>query len=391
MEFIGFNQIKAREWDEIVYHSEDGWVFSLAEWLEMVTLVWNMQQLSFAVRENGKLVAIMPLHWISAGKRLSSSGWGHGGPVIAAGASRAVRQRLWEACWARARDIAAQFCAERITVVISPICQSSLKNGWGVNPLVEVGFTDVSTHTRIIDLLQSEEDLWFGMAKDARQKIKQARSAGYSARRCSWREMVDEYYRVHIETYQRTGVQSHPKSYFEGIAAQPDSHHILWVGFSPDGSPVAFHNDARFSSSELYHTGCSETAHLKSGVNYLLFWEAVLAAKADGCAWYETGEAFPNAAEGKDKGLTDFKGKFGGELHRLFRGELIMPQPEPESPAVLTPVEAKLMPDKKTIIRNWLNASRDLSTVILGRKMISLMRKLLLGLTGLLGKKSNEA
>jgi hypothetical protein len=390
MEFIGFDQITAQEWDDVVYRSDDGWAFSLAAWLETVTPTWNMQNLSFAIRENGKLVAVMPLHWISAEKRLSSSGWGHGGPVIVTTSSKTDRQRLWGGCWAHAKDIASQFGAKRITVIISPLCQSSLNNCWGVNPLVDVGFADVSTHTRIISLLQSEEALWFGLAKDARQKVKQARSAGYSARRCSWREMVDEYYRVHVENYQRTGVQPHPKAYFEGIAQQSSAHHILWVGFSSDGSPVAFHNDARFYSSELYHTGCSETAHLKSGINYLLFWEAILGAKADGCAWYEIGEAFPQAAKGKEKGLTDFKGKFGGELHRLFRGELIVPQPQSQLPAVSTPNETELLTDKRTILQNWLNASRDLSSVILGKKITSIIRKLLLGVINLLRKSNNE-
>ncbi len=383
MEFIGFDQITVQAWDDVVYQSDDGWVFSFAAWLEMVTLVWNMEHLSFAIRENGKLVAVMPLHWISTEKRLSSSGWGHGGPTIVTSASNADRRRLWELCWAHTKDIALQLGAKRITVIITPLCQSSLNNCWSVNPLVEVGFTDVSTHTRIVSLLQSEEALWFGLAKDARQKIKQARSDGYSVQRCSWKEMVDEYYRVHVENYQRTGVPPHPKAYFEGIAQQSSAHHILWVGFSPDGLPVAFHNDARFYSSELYHTGCSETAHLKSGINYLLFWEAILGAKADGCEWYEIGEAFPQAVTGKEKGLTDFKGKFGGELHRLFRGELIIPQLPAQSPAAS-------IPDKQVIFRNWLSASRALSSLVLGEKITNVIKKLLLGLISLLRKKNNE-
>jgi SAM-dependent methyltransferase len=331
MEFVDLTPALAPEWDLVVYHSDDGWAFSLAGWLDMVTPIWQMENRSFAIRENGRLVAVIPLHWVPAAKRLASSGWGHGGPAILAEISAVDRRRLWRAALSHVKEIAIQLGARSINIMISPLCQSSLTNRWGVNPMVEFGFTDASTHARIVNLCQEESELWFGLAQDARQQIKRSRAAGYTVRRCSWKELVDEYYRVHVENYCRTGVQPHPKAYFEGIANLPAGRHVLWVGFAPNGMPVAFHNDARFGTTALYHTGCSETAHLKSGINYWLFWEALLGAKTDGCAFYETGEVFPQANGGKEKGLTDFKGKFGGELHRLFRGEAIPEFTPPEA------------------------------------------------------------
>lgn len=379
MEFIGFDQISRTEWDTIVRNSDDGWAFSLAGWLEMITPIWNMENLSFAIRENNRLVAVMPLHWIPAEKRLSSSGWGHGGPSIIS----KDHQRIWRACWSQVDAIAADLGATRISVSLSPICQSSLNNIWGVNPLVEVGYSDISTHTRIIDLRQDNEQLWLGLAKDARQKIKYAQSLGYTVRRCPWKDFVEDYYRVHVENYQRTGVHPHPKPYFEGIASQPDEYYYLWVGFDPAGNAVAFHNNARFKTAAMYHTGCSETAHLKSGINYLLFWEAICGEKADGLIWYESGEAFPSAKDGKEKGLTDFKGKFGGELHRIFRGEIIIPIKQTEVPIVESV-------NKRKVLRNWFNASRDLSSIIIGKGITGVIRKLLLGLFNILRIKENN-
>jgi hypothetical protein len=136
--------------------------------------------------------------------------------------------------------------------------------------------------------------------------------------------MLDEYYRVHVETYHRTGVRPHPRAYFAGIATTiaKDGHAVLWVGRDASNHPVAFHNCARFRDGSLYWTGCCETSHLPSGVNYLLFWHALAGAQEDGCGWYETGEAFPNTDDSKLKGLTLFKAKFGGELYRYYRGEI---------------------------------------------------------------------
>jgi hypothetical protein len=388
MKFVPFDKVNAEDWDKIVHASDDGWAFSLSHWLKMVTPIWKMEHLSFAIEENGKLVALMPLHRIVAEKRLSSSGWGHGGPVIAAGVSAVDRSRLWRACFSNVEKIAAQTASDRITLMISPLTDSSLNNRWGVNPLLEIGFDDVSTHTRIVNLSQLESELWFGLAKDARQKIKKAQVGGYSFLRSSWEEMVDAYYRVHSENYQRTGVTPLPKAYFDGIAAKPETHAVLWVGFSPGGEPVAFHNDARFGSKALYHTGCSETDHLKSGINYLLFWEAMLGAKADGCAWYETGETFPLAKVGKEKGLTDFKKKFGGEIHRFFKGELFLNKSQIESPTLLVPsggsdLEIKL---KKETFRNWMKANSGLSAVIFGKRFTNSIQKIYFKIKGVFRK-----
>jgi dTDP-4-amino-4,6-dideoxygalactose transaminase len=375
MEVIEFSQIRKDEWDQVVYSSPDGWCFSLSGWLEMVTPIWGMENRSFAIRENGNLVAVVPLHWLPENKHLASGGWGHGGPVILSSLSLADRQRLWQACLAHLDAIAAEVGAERIDVSISPITQTSLTNRWGVNPLVDGGFWDVSTHTRVINLRQPDSELWFTLRKDARQQIKKARNAGYSVQLCSWNEMVDEYYRIHVENYQRTGVLPHPKAYFEGIAEQLDEHYLLWVGISPEGLPVAFHNSACFGEAATYHTGCSETAHLKSGINYLLFWEAILGAQERGCHWYETGEAFPHSNNGKKRGLTDFKGKFGGEMHRLFRGEKTVIFKKKSLPsAISSDIEPK--PTFRDVSYNWLRATRELSISIFGRKIVEKLQDL---------------
>jgi hypothetical protein len=162
------------------------------------------------------------------------------------------------------------------------------------------------------------------------------------------------------------------------------------VGFDPLGKPVAFHNDARFKNAAMYHTGCSETLHLRSGINYLLFWEAICGEKVDGLLWYESGEVFPAAKLGKEKGLTDFKSKFGGELHRVFRGEKIIDQIPAVSAAknkIVNQSDAVVITDRHRVLCDWLNASRDLSSVILGRKVTDFIRKILLGVIKLIGKK----
>jgi lipid II:glycine glycyltransferase (peptidoglycan interpeptide bridge formation enzyme) len=54
----------------------------------------------------------------------------------------------------------------------------------------------------------------------------------------------------------------------------------------------------------------------------MLFWQALIGAKQDGCMQYEIGEVFPGVLDGKLRGLTVFKEKFDGELYPYYRAEI---------------------------------------------------------------------
>lgn len=323
-------------WQTLVEASDDTWLYHTQPWLELSTHVWPFENHYFLAEENGTLVGAFPVQLARSRRRYTfyrhggSLLMGSAGPFCVRGLPGKSRERtltqITEAAvaWAKREKIALLSCA------LPPLAAPNLHCTHGVNPLVTVGWRDTSTHTRIVDIGKAEAVLWSDLAADARRSVKLARAAGYTVQREDWAELWPEYYRAHSETYQRTGVAPHPQAYFEAIATQiaKRGQAVLWVGREPAGRPVAFHNCARYRDGSLYWTGCCETAHLASGINYLLFWEALLGAKADGCAWYEIGESFPDQHSGKLWGLTLFKSKFGGELYRYYRGEIqVLHQP----------------------------------------------------------------
>ena len=262
----------------------------------------------------------MPLQYQPSQKRLGSSGWGLTGPIIAAEIRADERAAALEQIVRHVHAIAATCGAELVELGHVAVTGTGVAED-GRNPFVELGFADESTTTRVVDLQRSEQELLAGLSKNARQMIRRAEQLGYSTRLGEWPSSLNDYYRVHSETYTRTGVSPHPREYFEGIAREmaPRGHARLWVGVDPGGRDVAFHNDACFGPGTLYHTGCSESAHLDSGINYLLMWRAILGARESGCRYYEVGEVFPDATEGKTRGLTVFKSKFGGEDRRYVK------------------------------------------------------------------------
>lgn len=352
------------QWDALVRSSPDGWAWGLYDWQD-VALSYErlgLQDRGFALSAPSGLVAVMPLHIIPAERRLASSGFGIAGPMLAPGLSERQRRKVLTALFDAVFEIARNEECVAIDVGASPVCTSSLESRWGVNPFLEFGFRDVSEVTRIIDLRDDVQTLYAALSDDAKQKIKRAENLGYRVSRASWPDLLDDYYRVHRETYHRTGVLPHERSYFEGIANKmaASGYSQLWAGFGPDGRPVAFHNAARFNQAGYYHTGCSETACLDSGVNFLLLWRAILGAKEDGCSWYEVGHVFPGVAEGKSRGLTVFKSKFGGKMHRHFLGRLDIER-------AAEPIQVQRL-GKRASVRLWLKASRDMVKVLVGSR-----------------------
>jgi hypothetical protein len=331
---IQSTEIDPTEWDDLVNSSDDTWLWHTWEWIDLLARVYSLQKHFFIARKSGKNIGGFHRLFRTGqggllGQDIDLMSWLEGfcdaGPFCIRDLGMRARVRsltqMTEAAtaWGRELKIATLSCQ------LPPLAQSSRENTTGVNPLVLAGWRDVSKHTLIADLWKLESDLWSDLSYDARRNVKHARSVGYAVQRVDWRQTLDEYYRVQEETYTRTGVSLdlQPRAYFEAIAKTADrGRSVLWVGLEPGGRPVAFLNSARFKNGSVANTGCCETDHLDSGINYLLIWHDMLGAKHDGCRWYDIGEVALPYVEGKSRGLAVFKSKFGGELHRLYRGEI---------------------------------------------------------------------
>jgi len=336
------NAMADERWGQAVAESPDTWVHHLPDWLDHTADVLGLQNQYFVVDAGKQCRGGFPVQLqttrVAGAVRRSAYGvrLDRAGPFCAGGEGDGARAKiLRELCdaviaWAKETDV------EVIRCTLPPLAPSSLQNTRGVNPLVLAGWVDLSTHTRVTDLTQTESDLWSSLSYDARRSVKAARTAGYTVTQLEWGEALPEYYRVHMNTYRRTGAEPYPKGYFEGIARilAPRGRAVLWGASDPLGRLVAFHNSARYAGGSDYWTGCCETEHLASGVGYLLFWEALLGAKREGCTHYELGEVFPNARDGKLKGLSTFKSKFGGDIYRLYRAEVRLKEPPAWATAV---------------------------------------------------------
>ncbi|MBR0704817.1 GNAT family N-acetyltransferase [Bradyrhizobium diazoefficiens] len=323
-------EIKPADWDSLVRSSPDGWVFGLRDWQQLVTEVepWEFQELGFGLLDGTELVAVMPLHFQRSSKIAASSGWGGAGPIVADGIAAVRYESIVVEALGEAIKRATLSGAVRLDIASSPVTRRAISGERADGSYAVSGFADRSLRSQVIALDRSEQEIWLGLSKTARNLIRRAEKAGYRVEQVDWEANLDAYYDVHTETYLRTGVTPHPKAYFAGIAKRiaASGSARLFAIMTPASEPIAFHNMAVLGPGAFYHTGCSRDIAGSDGVGYLLMFGAINAARSSGVTRYDCGWIFPEASEGKQKGLTLFKTRFGGEPCQSFRAELSFAQ-----------------------------------------------------------------
>lgn len=324
MKFVQLSPQYQNEWNQVVLNSDDAWFFHLYEWLPLTEYNWDLESKSFLVEYQGKFIGIFPLQLRRRSKTLKSTYMGLGGAALMNGLPEGVRKKVLKAMYEHVQEIAFLNQSPSIEVALSPLSPSSLNNVRNINPLIHYFYEDTSTHTWMVNLSQSEEEILNHYADDARRSIKKAKEEGYTVLPVTNLSGVEKYYEVRCETAMRNEIDPHPKDFFFGLYKNfcERGNAVIWEAKDAKGESVAFEVTALFKESALYWMGCCRTAHLDSGVNYLLQYHAMMWAKKQGARWFESGEAFPNVQQGKLRGLTLFKGKFGGELHRFFKGKI---------------------------------------------------------------------
>jgi hypothetical protein len=329
------SSVDPAQWDAMVGDSDDTWLWHTHRWIEATSGVFDLTTRFVLAWDGARPIAGLPVQlrrdWRFGRPWLRAYGivMGMAGPFAVRDLPARRRRRVLEGVTEAASAWARSAGAEEIHCALPPLARAQMENARGVNRLIHLGWEDTSTHARVADLSSSEDALWSGLAELARRKVRRATRAGYTVERGDWADYLDAYYTIHRETYTRTGAAPFPRAYFQCIAdvLAGQGRAALWVGRDAEGRPVAFHNSSRLGDGAQFMSGCSETEHMDSGINSLLFWQAMLGAKEDGYKYYEIGEVFPEARGGKHEGLTTFKDTFGGDLFRLYRGRIALGEP----------------------------------------------------------------
>lgn len=319
-------QLDAAVWNRFADESSEAWLWHRWEAIDAYAAWDGWSDASFAIEDDGRLAAIVPLH-LHRRKVKGILPWSMlhsvGGAATAGALTPGNRDRVLAAAVAEIDRLGVAAGAVEADCLLPPMAPA-----WRgpacprVNPLLLQGWSNSLTQCYVVDLRCGEQALWAGLEYRARKAVRKAERAGVTVREGGSADL-EAYWDLHLRTYGRTGARHHARAYFEEIFTRllPAGLCRVWFG-ERDGRIIAAQNFGLYKGAALYWTAASADEALDSGANNFVHWQAMRTLAAEGVGWLETGEAFPHIRRGKLKGLNDFKRGFGGALYPIYRGRL---------------------------------------------------------------------
>jgi len=173
-----------------------------------------------------------------------------------------------------------------------------------------------ASHTYLLDLAQSEDQLLANLHPKTRYNIKVAQKHGVSVEQRDDDEALEIFLKLQRETADRQHFYIHPDLYYQ----------TLWETLKPQG--LAHLILAKFGNEYLsafmlfnydgvlyYPYGGTSDTHRKTMASTLLMWEAVRFGKTLGCHTFDMwGASATDDPSDPWSGFTRFKKGFGGKL-----------------------------------------------------------------------------
>jgi len=163
-----------------------------------------------------------------------------------------------------------------------------------------------------LNLRPSLESLYKNLhVNSIRRKIQKAEREGLSVESGNSKELLLEFYALHVLTRRRQSVPPHPLKWFRNILDCLGSAAILRIA-RRNRTPVAAVLTLEKGTSLVYKYGCSDAQFHSLGAMPFVFWNMISDAKSRGMLELDMGRSEPDNA-----GLIAFKEKWGAIRHEF--------------------------------------------------------------------------
>ncbi len=180
--------------------------------------------------------------------------------------------------------------------------------------------------TRVIDVTQSEEEILAQMHPKGRYNISLAKKHDIDVAEGSDKD-IDAFYELLKGTGGRDGFRIFQESHYARFLRDLKGSFLLMA--THEHTPIAGLMGVEWNGTAIYYYGASSYEHRHLMAPYLLQWEAIRRAKANGCKAYDLLGISPENAPTNDpwKGITDFKRKFGGTVVAYPSEQMVVLRP----------------------------------------------------------------
>jgi lipid II:glycine glycyltransferase (peptidoglycan interpeptide bridge formation enzyme) len=326
---IAMPEISASDWDAFLQNYPDAHILQTSAWGELkASFDWDTV---FVVKEDKtfsdrSLGALILFRHLMLGLTLA---YIPKGPVGIGESEES--SSVWEEFWAEVdvlcRRQKAIFLKVEPDIWATPdSLNSSLKlERVSCLPGFRISQQDIQpVRTLLVDLNGSEKDVLARMKQKTRYNVRLALKKGVEVYSSS---ELDVFYRLMLTTGERDAFAVHSEEYYRKAYElfQPRGECVLLMA-AYQREPIAAIMVFTHGSRAWYFYGASSDEHRKRMSTYLLQWEGMRWARAQGCRIYDlwgvpnADEAilethFPHRSEGL-WGVYRFKRGFGGQLRR---------------------------------------------------------------------------
>ena len=186
-----------------------------------------------------------------------------------------------------------------------PVCKQSVIKVKDHQPAV----------TRIIDLIQSEEDLLSSMKSKTRYNVRLAKKKGVEIKKARGPWGIKKFIRLVDKTAKRHSFGLHSEDYYKemisSLSGEEATAHLFVARYNKKSRAAAL--VLRHGNTATYLHGGSSEKDKNVMAPYLLHWTIMQWAKKHGCHYYDLWGVAP---EGKKdhrlQGVSRFKEGFGG-------------------------------------------------------------------------------
>ncbi len=324
------------EWDEFCLASPDAWFWHTSQWLEY-TLRYRPdlqpRSESFLCLHEGSVVAVCPLivethaHGTESIREFSYGGDAEPAPALAGALPEKARKEVLQRVFAHVDELAGRINIARASFRMSPLAPSFWNSPFqAANPLLRLGFSDISLATQVIDLSQDEEALRHGMRSEHRLHVNRASKSLETTvldAATATQEQFDQYRVMHRRAAGRV---TRPIETFQMMYGWIRAGSAILCSASLQGKAVGFILVSLYKDGAYYSSGCRDLDHGGASVGHLLQWRTIQWLKQQGVRRYEVGiQVYANQPHAmvseRELSIALFKRGFGGVATPLWRGE----------------------------------------------------------------------
>ena len=334
MELVKFDDVGVESWDTFCVRSRGAWLLHTSFWLKYTLALYTgeRENHSFAVVENGQIIAISPLIAEARNvgnmtlKELTFNGEACPLPAVQNGITEKKRKRVLDYVFSTIDELAKKIAAKRTVFRQNILALDYYKSSGSVfNELVRYGFLEVNLYTQSINLELDDDSLFKKMRSGHRQSINKALEAMhfvvYSQENAS-PDIFDGYRKMHEKA---AGRQTRSPRTFNMMYDLILQGNAVLCSAALDGTIVGYALAFCYKRGALYASACNDPAYKNAPIGHGIQWELMRYLKSQGVERYEVGlQAWPQLhyiPSDKERSISKFKRGFGGDMVPVFSGE----------------------------------------------------------------------